>query len=416
MINKLIWDFRYCILRLLLYVRKHYHRIPAIVTEVLNVRFVRTRRHYHRIRHAIYSSVRKYIANDKISTSNKQQDLSQPTKIISSRKKISVYFHGSPHLIIRLSWCTTPFKKWLLDKGCEVTSNPHEANIIIIDHDDQINNPEWQNKKKFLVTKEPYGSLIKKPVTYINGQPLLVSNCHVNSLLTSNYAVYPFTRMHKKFPDLFTIAKLHFSDIKHNWHRRNKVATMMVRYATSGTYYQPSSLIPLRQSIALYGRAAGITDIKGRGWPSGIVSKEKINYPEDKPFTDTREKITWLRQGYLFNLCFENSNIPYYVTEKIWQALVGCTLPIYYSNDTIYETFPKGSFIDYRDFKNKAQLYQYILDMPADEYLDRLNLGIEFVSRYREHIAEFKRWQKTARQHIYDDLVRLHEIKGDASL
>ena len=49
--------------------------------------------------------------------------------------------------------------------------------------------------------------------------------------------------------------------------------------------------------------------------------------------------------------------------------------------------------------------------MPADEYLDRLNLGIEFVSRYREHNAEFKRWQKTARQHIYDNLVRLHEMK-----
>ena len=175
---------------------------------------------------------------------------------------------------------------------------------------------------------------------------------------------------------------------------------------------QASSLLVLRTNIALYGRAAGITDIKGRGWPSsGIVSKEKINYHEEHRHDWFREKITWLRQGFLFNLCFENSNIPYYVTEKIWHAFVGCTVPIYYSNDTIYETFPKGSFIDYRDFKNKAQLYQYILDMPADEYLDRLNLGIEFFSRHREHIAEFKHWQKTARQHIYDNLVRLHEMK-----
>ena len=388
MINKLIWDFRYCILRLLLYVR----------------------RHYHRIRYTIPSLARKDIANDKISTSNKQKDLSQPTKIISSRKKISVYFHGSPHLIIRLSWNTTPFKKWLLDKGCEVTPDPHEADIILIQRDKQINNPEWQNKKKLLVTIEPYNSLIKKPVTYINGQPLLVSNCHVNSLLASNCACYPFARMYEEFPDLFTIAKLHFSDIKPNWHRRNKVATM-IRYRPSRTCDQPSSLIPLRQSIALYGRVAGITDIKGHDWPPGIVSKTKINYSKEHGNDRFREKTTWLRQGYLFNLCFENSNIPYYVTEKIWDAFVGCTIPIYYSNDTIYETFPKGSFIDYRDFKNKAQLYQYILDMPADEYLDRLNLGIEFVSRYKEHIAEFKRWQKTARQHIYDNLVRLHEMK-----
>ena len=215
--------------------------------------------------------------------------------------------------------------------------------------------------------------------------------------------------MYKEFPDLFTIAKLHFSDIKSNWHRRNKVATMMgFSYPTKS---QASSLLVLRTNIALYGHAAGIIDIKGRYWPSGIVSKEKVNYSKEHGHDWFREKIIWLRQGYLFNLCFENSNIPYYVTEKIWQAFVGCTIPIYYSNDTIYETFPKGSFIDYRDFKNKAQLYQYILDMPADEYLDRLNLGIEFVSRYREHIAEFKRWQKTARQHIYDNLVRLHEMK-----
>ena len=169
MINKLIWDFRYCILRLLLYVW----------------------RYYHRIRYTMPSLVRKYIANDKISTSNKQKDLSQPTKIISPRRKISVSFHGSSFLIRHLDWSTTPFKKWLLDKGCEVTSNPHEADIVLINYDSQINNPEWQNKKKFLVTIEPYWSLIKKPVTYINGQPLLVSNCHVNSLLTSNYAWYP---------------------------------------------------------------------------------------------------------------------------------------------------------------------------------------------------------------------------------
>ena len=406
MINKLICDFRYCILRLLL--------LLYILRLLLYVK-----RHYRRIRYTIPSLARKYIANDKISTSNKQQDLRQPTKIISPRRKISVYFHGLCPLIRRLSWSTTPFKQWPSDeKGCEVTSNPHEADIILIGHDGQINNPEWQNKKKFLVTIEPYWSLIKKPVTYINGQPLLVSNCYVNSLLTSNYAWYPFARMYKykESPDLLTIAKLHFSDIKSNWHRRNKVATMMGFSYPSKS--QASSLFVLRMNIALYGRVAGITDIKGRDWPSSIVSKAKINYSKEYRDDRTREKITWLRQGYLFNLCFENSNIPYYVTEKIWQAFVGCTIPIYYSNDTIYETFPKGSFIDYRDFKNKAQLYQYILDMPADEYLDRLNLGIEFVSRYREHNAEFKRWQKTARQHIYDNLVRLHEMKfkGDASL
>ena len=387
MINKLIWGFRYCILRLPLDVR----------------------RHCRRIRYTIPSLARKYIVNDKISTSNKQKDLSQPTKIISPRRKISVYFHTSPYLIMCLSWNTAPFKKWLLDKGCEVTSNPHEADIIIIGHDSQINNPEWQNKKKFLVTIEPYWSLIKKPVTYINGQPLLVSNCHVNSPLISNYAWYPYMRLHDKIPDLLHLSKVRFPDIKPNWHRCNKVATMMEFSYPSKS--QASSLLVLRTNIALYGHAAGITDIKGHNWPPGIVSKEKINYPKDKPFTNAREKIMWLRQGFLFNLCFENSNISYYVTEKIWQAFVGRTIPIYYSNDTIYETFPKGSFIDYRDFKNKAQLYQYILDMPADEYLDRLNLGIEFVSRYKEHIAEFKRWQKTARQHIYDNLVRLHEMK-----
>ena len=406
MINKLIWDFRYCIRLLLIHYSYQIHhtfiglkyianKISTSNKQIANYKITSNIANYK------ISTSNKQIANDKISTSNKQKDLHQRTTIISSRKKtFSIYFSQPP----------LSMRGWLPDKkDFEVTSNLHEADIVLINHDSQINNPEWQNKKKFLVTIEPYWSLIKKPVTYINGQPLLVSNCHVNSLLTSNYVYYPFARMYKDFPDLFTIAKLNFSDIKPNWHRRNKVATMMgFSYPTKS---QASSLLVLRTNVALYGHVAGITDIKGRYWPSGIVSKEKINYSKEHGHDWFREKIIWLRQGYLFNLCFENTNIPYYVTEKIWQALVGCTLPIYYSNDTIYETFPKGSFIDYRDFKNKAQLYQYILDMPADEYLDRLNLGIEFVSRYREHNAEFKRWQKTARQHIYDNLVRLHEMK-----
>ena len=81
---------------------------------------------------------------------------------------------------------------------------------------------------------------------------------------------------------------------------------------------------------------------------------------------------------YKFNLCFENTAEPYYVTEKIWHAIQAYSLPIYSSlNSSIYETFPANSFIDAVQFKTTDELLDYVQSLSTEEYLERLNMCID---------------------------------------
>ncbi len=81
---------------------------------------------------------------------------------------------------------------------------------------------------------------------------------------------------------------------------------------------------------------------------------------------------------YKFNICFENTIAPYYCTEKIWHAIAGGCLPIYYGEGTaIYETFPKNSFVDASEFKSNEELLYFLENIPSKEYIDRYNTCLE---------------------------------------
>lgn len=75
-----------------------------------------------------------------------------------------------------------------------------------------------------------------------------------------------------------------------------------------------------------------------------------------------------LRQ-YRFAICYENAVFPGYVTEKIFDALFAGCIPIYLGAPDVTEQLPPGIFIDKRQFKDYAALYDYLHRMPPAEYL-----------------------------------------------
>jgi hypothetical protein len=129
-------------------------------------------------------------------------------------------------------------------------------------------------------------------------------------------------------------------------------------------------LCNLRTSIAMEGHRTGCIDIYGRGWPDQIAIGDSMV----KGWEDTKQEIL---SRYHFNLCFENTNWPFYCTEKIWQSVLGGCLPIYYGKgNSIYEDFPAGSFIDYCEFNDPRRLFDYIRDMEPEEYNSRMEMCI----------------------------------------
>lgn len=134
---------------------------------------------------------------------------------------------------------------------------------------------------------------------------------------------------------------------------------------------QELNLTELRQNLAVLGRQRGLVDIYGKRWPEDI-SRENSR---GEGWIDKKLDIL---ADYKLNLCLENTNYPYYCTEKIWHSIISQSLPIYYGKgNKIYEDFPSKSFVDAAEFDTPQDLFDFIESLQDAEYVERLNKCID---------------------------------------
>lgn len=132
-------------------------------------------------------------------------------------------------------------------------------------------------------------------------------------------------------------------------------------------------LCNLRTEIAIAAQREDRIYIHGRYWPKDIVTQG-----ESRSAKNWRDLKIELLRDYHFNLCFENTNWPYYCSEKIWQAIQGGCLPIYYGEgNRIYDDFPADSFIDYAKLGSPEALFWFLDEMLPQEFLLRYNRCVE---------------------------------------
>jgi hypothetical protein len=72
-----------------------------------------------------------------------------------------------------------------------------------------------------------------------------------------------------------------------------------------------------------------------------------------------RGKIEFLSR-YKFHIAFENESRPGYTTEKLVEAMLAGTVPIYWGNPRIAEEFNPRSFVNAHDFPDDDALVQHI--------------------------------------------------------
>ena len=111
----------------------------------------------------------------------------------------------------------------------------------------------------------------------------------------------------------------------------------------------------------------GIFDLYGKRWEGYRHAKGTI--------PNKYEKL----KEYKFNVCFENTKQPGYITEKIFDCFVTGTVPIYYGATNVDKYIPKGCYIDYRQFKNEKEMLEYIQKLSKEEYE-------EYVSNIRAYL------------------------------
>lgn len=79
-------------------------------------------------------------------------------------------------------------------------------------------------------------------------------------------------------------------------------------------------------------------------------------------------KLEFLR-NYKFTIAFENSNYPGYTTEKIAEALLANTIPIYWGNPLVARDFNPECLINCHDFGSFEEVVTYVIKVDNDDEL-----------------------------------------------
>jgi alpha(1,3/1,4) fucosyltransferase len=81
---------------------------------------------------------------------------------------------------------------------------------------------------------------------------------------------------------------------------------------------------------------------------------------------------------YKFSLCFENSILKGWTTEKIFDCFFAGTVPVYWGAPDVQDYIPKDCYIDMRQFKDYGELRSYLK-----------SLGARDIQRYKEAARDF---------------------------
>ncbi len=147
----------------------------------------------------------------------------------------------------------------------------------------------------------------------------------------------------------------------------------------------------------------GEFDIYGRYWIKRFYRDFRGEIPGHH---SGKEKIQTLK-NYKFSICFENTkDLPGYITEKIFHSFEAGCVPIYRGASNVTSYIPKNCFIDYRDFQDREQLYQFMKSMPKsvyESYLDNIRI---FLSSERAQVFTPAYFEKTILEAIEGDTIR----------
>ncbi len=283
---------------------------------------------------------------------------------------------------------STPFKLEDIDKshlikqGILYTSHSDDCDICVarkIEPLKTLIQKHGPEKQYLLWTAEPRWDTHFTKMTSFEDVDIHIMNAYTGEIWLNNYFwlnryFYYASPQAKESFILSTIDRdqSNFSRLKYKkvvallGYRNNKKRWSLIRDGVE------LDLSYLRTQIALKGYQLGKVDIYGQDWPEGIALENSRSIDNWK-----RRKMEILKD-YHFNLCFENTNIDYYCTEKIWHSIQAGCLPIYYGKgNKIYDDFPKGSFLDYSEINDPDELFNYIDQMTFREFRERLNLCIE---------------------------------------
>lgn len=153
-----------------------------------------------------------------------------------------------------------------------------------------------------------------------------------------------------------------------------------------------------RKSIQYFERRlGGDFDLFGIGWNEPATMSQRFfraTVPIYKSYVGQVISKPETFSKYRFALIYENTQVPGYITEKLFDCLRSECVPIYLGAPNIEEIIPNDIYVDRRNFKSDEHLVNYLISVDEDKYnryLERIAVFMEsseFKNHLSTHLAE----------------------------
>jgi len=168
-----------------------------------------------------------------------------------------------------------------------------------------------------------------------------------------------------------------------------------VMIASNKRSFHPKELYTeRRRCIEWYEKEHEKFDLFGVGWDTysfptdnwftrklnRISSLNKSMAPNYKNWKGALDSKTNIRGQYKFHYAYENAhNISGYILEKIFDAFVAESVPIYLGASNVENHIPRDCFIDKREFLTYEELDNYLVSMSNETYLKYMSAIRDFI-------------------------------------
>lgn len=153
----------------------------------------------------------------------------------------------------------------------------------------------------------------------------------------------------------------------------------------------PHSLYNERRKIIAFFEqfARNEFDLYGSGWKGFVCWKGKI------------EQKWEVIKNYKFSICYENMGKQRgYITEKIFDAMIGGSVPIYLGASNILDYVPQSCFIDRNNFDSEWDLYQHLKNIDKETYMNYMRAIRDYLDSPRAKLYSIENFINSIQEQL----------------
>ena len=179
------------------------------------------------------------------------------------------------------------------------------------------------------------------------------------------------------------------------WENELRLDKYVIISGNHAPFFKSNELYSKRIDCINYFANSNSLDLFGRNWDVTLNRrtlwwKYLLSYPSIikvyKGLTDNKHRTL---SSYKYSICFENSKMKGYITEKIFDCFYAGTVPIYYGAPDISDFIDPNSYIDYKNFSGLTQLKRYVDSLSNNQYLDMKEKGRNFIEKQSSKHYDF---------------------------